>query len=84
MTSKFDKIDEDGHYDYSYEDKYLIKIVSEDKEYTKEVFGIYELSWITFEDVIGGEDLEGEFTLEISMPEIPIVKPYIQKMMFRD
>ena len=82
-TYRFYKVNEDGYSDYSYVDKYLIKITSGDKEYTKEI-SRDELNSITFEDIIGEDNLEGEFTLEISIQEIPIVKPYIQKMRFEN
>lgn len=72
---------EDGHPDHSLDLKYLLKITVDGKEYERETFR-YDLPNLTFAEIIGEDNLEGEFTLEVSIPELPIVKPYIQEMRF--
>ncbi|NLP34380.1 MAG: hypothetical protein GX359_04195, partial [Clostridiales bacterium] len=81
QRGRFYKINVDESMDYSYQLKYVVQLKTNDNEYTKEVIQ-EDLNRLTFEDIVGEDLLEGEFTLEISAPEIPTIKPYVQKIKF--
>lgn len=74
-------LNEDGHPDHLRDVECLAKITTGDKEYAKNV-SIFNLPKLTFAEIIGENNLEKEFILEISIPELPIVSPYIQEMIY--
>ncbi|NLJ99903.1 MAG: hypothetical protein GX318_01525, partial [Clostridia bacterium] len=96
ITDKSQKLSKFGHFQIEndleqqvhFHDKgaYLdmnchIKITANDKEYTGDAF-LSDLTDLTFGEIFGEDDLEEEFTLEIGIPELPIISPYIQKIKF--